>query len=188
MTHGTSTRDPSWLPALVMALLAAALLACGVLVRSTPDQGPTAHWPARQLLFVAGPAGGEVRQFQLVGGRPVEAGVLRTPGRVRVLDLAVDEVRGGVWVLSPRALELHPVATGAQRRYLALPAELAAVALRVDAEGNVTLADAAGHTHAMLPGIAHVAALAELGTGGMGRGPAGWPPALKETPGRPKFP
>jgi len=83
-----------------------------------------------QQLFVAGPAGGEVHQFQVVAGRPVEIGVLRAPRRVRVLDLAVDEVRGGVWVLSPRALELHPVATGAQPRYLALPAGLAAGAAR----------------------------------------------------------
>lgn len=179
MTYGIRSRDPSWLPALAMALLAAALLACAVLVRTTPMPGLTVEWPARQLLFVAGPAGGEVRQFQLLGGRPVEAGVLRAPGRVRVLALAVDEVRGGVWVLSPRALELHPVATGAQRRYLALPAGLAAVGLRVDAEGNVALADATGRTHPVLPGIAQVAALAELGT------PAAWcAPAATSAVGR----
>ncbi len=165
------TQEQVWLPALVMALLAAALLLCGLLARSTAAQELTVQWPARQQLFVAGPAGGEVHQFQVVAGRPVEIGVLRAPGRVRVLDLAVDEVRGGVWVLSPRALELHPVATGAQPRYLALPAGLAAGRLRVDAEGSVALADGAGRLHRLLPGIAQVLALADVGLVGPGACP-----------------
>lgn len=110
----------AWLAAVTL-FAGAAVAACGLPSAQSPARSSLVVWPERQLLLVGDSGSGTLRVFRLIGERPVLVAQWRGAGRERVLDIRVDGVRGGVWVLGDSSLDLHAVDSGAivERRVIA---------------------------------------------------------------------
>lgn len=69
------------------------------------------EWQEENLLLVGDTRNGDVRVFR-VDPQPTPIFVLRAPGRDAVLDIRVDNVNGGVWVVGRNGEWLHALGGG----------------------------------------------------------------------------
>lgn len=69
------------------------------------------EWEEENLLLVGDTRNGDVRMFRL-GPQPTPLGVLRAPDRDAVLDIRVDDMHGGIWVVGRNGKWLHALVGG----------------------------------------------------------------------------
>jgi hypothetical protein len=119
--------------ALLIVLL---LAACGNTADGMPSRQVSILWPQGHRLYVADNRQGVVRAFATDDG-PRAAAEGRAPGRAAVLDMKLDAARRRLWVLGPRAIDVHDAnSLHLLRRYPVTGVSAAVSRLSVDDQGE----------------------------------------------------